>query len=83
MLTSTKNVVLQSVSLSYECLHGRMKNYEIYILYCSCLKYCDILSQLYVPDFHLNQKNLSLGDQSDLNEFQKLATSLTVKVIDT
>ena len=58
-----------------------MKRYEIYILYCSCLKCCGILSQLYVSGFHLDQKNLNLGDQSTLIEFQKLATSLSVRVI--
>ena len=53
-----------------------MKSYEIHILYCSCLKGCGILSQLYVSGFHLNQKNLNLGGQSTLIEFQKPAMSL-------
>ena len=58
-----------------------MKSYDIHILYCLCLKCCGILSQLYVSGFHLNQKNLCLGDQSTLIKFLKPVTSLSARVI--
>ena len=56
-----------------------MKSYEIYILYCSCLKCCGILSQLYVSGFHIDQKNLNLGDQSTLIEFHKAGNESILK----